>query len=82
MSTFGTPFGGLTATISLSVTFLLLDRIFILTMPIYFRQRRAVFIGLMLVLCFVLSVYVNGILFLDRVLTFGGKAFRVLRENS
>lgn len=63
----GSAFVTLTTAVSLSVTFLLLDRIFILTMPMQYRQNRHMFIFVTVASCTLLVVYIVSALIITEL---------------
>lgn len=63
----GSAFVTLTTAVSLSVTFLLLDRIFILTFPMQYKQNRAVFIFVTIVACATIVVLILGALIMTEL---------------
>lgn len=63
----GSAFVTLTTAVSLSVTFLLLDRIFILTFPMQYKQNRAAFIFVTIVACATIVVLILGALIMTEL---------------
>jgi hypothetical protein len=63
----GSAFVSLTTAVSLSVTFLLLDRIFILTSPMQYKQNREVFVLVTIIACILLVISIVAALILTEL---------------